>query len=152
MTLYTLLQECRAIAEDHDAIQYTEIGHEWDISAQEENYMAMWLETPVVVSYIRSQTKQYSMAINVLQLCDDYDNLDAVIQLTSDCEDVGDDIIHALTDRLKSIKAMISITDVQAVSLRHFTTADLVGMRYDITFNVQSNYCSYPSKMSNPDG
>ena len=150
MTLYTLLNKCMEIADEHEDVKYSETGHEWDISTQEEKYMAVWFETPVLISYIRSQTKQYTLAINVLQLCDDYDNYDDVLQQTSDAERVGDDIVHALVDRLKAEKVMTSIDDVKAVTLRHFTTADLVGVRYDITFNAQSNYCSYPLKMNTP--
>ena len=150
MTLYTLLSKCMEIADEHEDVKYSETGHEWDISAQSEKYMAVWFETPVLISYIRSETKQYTLAMNVLQLCNDYNDYDDVLQQTSDAERVGDDIIHALVDRLKAEKVMTAITDVKAVTLRHFTTADLVGVRYDITFNAQSNYCSYPLKMNTP--
>ena len=150
MTLYNLLQECKAIAESHESVQYSNIGHEWDVSAQEENYMAVWFETPVRVTYIRSETKQYTLAVNVLQLCHDYDDLDEVIQATSECEDVGDDLIHGFMDLMKEVKVMMTITDVDAVTLRHFTTADLVGVQYTITLNTQSNYCSYRTKIKKP--
>jgi len=37
----------------------------------------------------------------------------------------------------------MDITDVNAITLRHFTTSDLVGIRYDITINTQSNFRCY---------
>ena len=150
MTLYNLLKECQAIADSHEDVQYSNIGHEWDIAAQKIDYMAVWFETPVRITYLRSETKQYTLAVNVLQLCSDYNDYDEVLQATSDAEDVGDDLIHALVDMMKSYKVMATITDVDAVTLRHFTTKDLVGVKYDITFNTQSNYCSYPAKLNTP--
>lgn len=143
MTLETLITHCKSIALAHDQVNYVHIGHEWDISAQEENYMAVWFETPVSISYIRSETKRFTFAINVLQLNDDYDDLDAVLKNTSDAEDVGDDLIHAIIDYLKGQRVMVSYTTIGAVTLRHFTTADLVGVRYDLTFDLQSNYRCY---------
>jgi hypothetical protein len=135
------------IAESHDEVSYVNVGHEWDISAQQEYYMAVWFETPVRVDYLRSETKQYTMQLNVLQLNDDYDDLEATLENTSDCESVGDDIIHNLIDALKSERIMINVTNVSAVTLRHFSTADLVGVKYDITFNTQSNYRCYKDRM-----
>jgi hypothetical protein len=150
MTLNYLLTKCKEIAEEHEDVKYSNVSDKWSISAQEEKYMAVWFETPVFVSYIRNVTKQYTLAMSVLQLCDDYDDYDDVLQQTSDAEAVGDDIIHALIDRLKGEKVMIGIESVKAVTLRNFTSADLVGVRYDITYNVQSNSCSYPLKMNTP--
>jgi len=142
-TLYDLLQQIKTIALEHEQINFCEISDVWDISSKEQNYMACWIETPVNVSYLRAETKVYQFAINILQLQKDYNDLDSIVKNTSDCEDVGDDLIQALKDKLKSFKTMMDITDVNAITLRHFTTSDLVGIRYDITINTQSNFRCY---------
>ena len=142
-SLYQLLTEIKTIALDHQQINFCEIAHEWDISSVEQNYMACWIETPVNVSYLRAETKVYQFAINILQLQKDYNDLDSIARNTSDCESVGDDIMQKLKDKLKTFKTMMDITDISGITLRHFTTADLVGVRYDITINTQSNFRCY---------
>jgi len=147
MTLYNLLNKVRSIALDHESIEYSEVGHEWDVSAQKQNYMACWIETPVSINYLRSDTKQFTLAFSILQLNNDYDDLDQVLLNTSDCEDVGDDLLHAFIDNLKAEGVMVDLNSIGAVTLRHFTNQDLVGVRYDLSFNLQSNARCYKTKM-----
>lgn len=142
MSMYEVFKKIEEIAISHESINYTQIGHDYDISSKQEKYMSFWIETPVQVSYLRSETKQYSFSINVLTTAR-YDDLDDIMDKTSDAENVGDDIIHYIVDVMKDHKIMVSYDNINAITLRHYTTNDLVGVKYDIQFNLQSNYRCY---------
>jgi hypothetical protein len=139
MNLSELITSIQDLALTHNEILAAQTGNVFDVatSKSSEVYPAMWIELPVLIDYNDNRKKNYTFALNFLTLCK-YDDLLDAIQKTSDMEAIADEMLQAIQNKFQNI----GISDIQAITLRNFSTDDLVGVRVDVTFYV-GRECNY---------
>ena len=139
MTIYELLNEIQTLALQHKQIETAQCGNTFDVatSKSSETYPALWIELPLLTRYVDRRKKTHSFSLNFLSLCK-HDDLEDVINKTSDMEVIADEFLQALDDRFKNI----GIDDITALTLRGFSDDDLVGVRVELTF-VIGRECDY---------
>lgn len=139
MTIYELLNEIQTLALQHKQIETAQCGNTFDVatSKSSETYPALWIELPLLTRYVDRRKKTHSFSLNFLSLCK-HDDLEDVINKTSDMEVIADEFLQALDDRFKNI----GIDEVTALTLRGFSDDDLVGVRVELTF-VIGRECDY---------
>ena len=139
MTIFELLNEIQTLALQHKQIETAQCGNTFDVatSKSSETYPALWIELPLLTRYVDRRKKTHSFSLNFLSLCK-HDDLEDVINKTSDMEVIADEFLQALDDRFKNI----GIDDITALTLRGFSDDDLVGVRVELTF-VIGRECDY---------
>ena len=139
MTLNELIEDIKALALSHDQVVAVHIGNTFDIatSKSSEKYPAIWIELPILTSYIDRRKKTHTMALNALSLAKS-DDIEDQMYKTSDMEIIMDEILQAIDDKYTNI----GLSDLTSVTLRNFSDDDLVGVRTDISFTI-GRVCDY---------
>lgn len=139
MTIDELISEIEDICLSHKQIRQVQVGNTFDIatSKSSEVYPAVWVELPMFTTYVDRRKKTHSFSLNFLSLAKQ-DDLDDLINKTSDMEICADEVLHALDDRFTNI----GIGDITALTLRNFSDDDLCGVRVELTFTI-GRVCDY---------
>lgn len=139
MTLQELITDIKTICLAHDQVVGFHIGNSFDVatSKSSERYPAIWFELPILMDYPDRRKKNFDFALNALSLVKE-DDIDDVINKTSDMEVIMDEITQALDDKYQNI----GLSEINALTLRNFSDDDLVGVRCEITFTL-GRACDY---------
>lgn len=133
MRLHELFYEIKQLCLQHNQIKSVQIGHTYDVatSKSSEVYPAVWMELPIFTNYIDGRKKQHVFALNFLTTVKS-DNIQDVIDKTSDMEAVGDHVLQAIKDKYRKI----GIENMDGITMRGFSDDDLVGIRIELNFMV----------------
>jgi hypothetical protein len=139
MNISELIDGITSTCLSHSQIQQVQTGNVFDIatSKSSEVYPCVWIELPMFTTYVDRRKKTHSFSLNFLTLAKQ-DDLNELINKTSDMEICADEVLHALDDRFTNI----GIGDITALTLRNFSDDDLCGVRVELTFTI-GRVCDY---------
>lgn len=143
MNLGELLLFITETALSNTQIVSVQTGNVFEIAAKKDKYPALWIELPALIDYNLESRKNFTFALNFLSLCK-YDDIQDIINKTSDMEVCADSVLMALDESNECI-----MEDITGLTLRNFSDDDLVGVRVELTF-ITSRVCDWQSNFVKP--
>ena len=139
MNISELIDGIKTTCLSHKQIRQVQVGNVFDIATSKSSdaYPCVWVELPMFTTYVDRRKKTHSFSLNFLSLAKQ-DDLDELINKTSDMEIIADEVLHALDDRFTNI----GIDSITALTLRNFSDDDLCGVRVELTFTI-GRECDY---------
>lgn len=139
MNLSDLITNIEQLCLSHKQIVAFHVGETFDVatSKSSEKYPAVWLELPILTSYIDSRKKTHTLSMDFLTLAKS-DDITEQMERTSDMEEIADEVMQAINDKFQNI----GIENLSGLTLRNFSDDDLVGVRIDLQFTV-GRECNY---------
>lgn len=132
MTIQDLIDRLQYICLNHVEVKSFNLGNTWDMSTGKgDDYVAVWIEQPILVEYVKQGQKNYRFSMDVLALAKN-DNMPDTFKKQSECESIADDLLQAFSKYMKNF----GLETATGLTVKNINADQAVGVRVDITINT----------------